>query len=357
MDFSAMGCRVVQINTTSQLELVLNCLGGEKDLKMKQDLTINEKLIEKGKTLTLVGKEMVTRTWQVEKEIKEKHCVTDEGEYVPPVDLAFVNMDVANQAIAGIAAAEEQKKKQRLAEEQRELEEEDEQEDEEILKEAGDLSYKLQQRIWQAVETQVDDVRKDNEHFVSGGAPKRLEVQEVSKKSSEPKERPISRYMTSDPDKKGVRKVYLEDPEVVSVEKESIEVSFSMNYYTVRVKTANGPMVLGPIDCGYICPEECSWRFSQGKRLTLTLAPTPAGKIEAERKEMLERMKANAQKPKPAQSGPPASAESVSKAADLTAARPEPEKTTKEDNITLYMGALVVLLAVLLALYRSSFQR
>merc|ERR1712039_678509 len=78
------------------------------------------------------------------------------------------------------------------------------------------------------------------------------------------------------------RKVYIEDPDVVASEQSSINVQFWATSYSVRVETDSEPLVLGPVECGHIDKQSCSWRFTKGKRLTLVLAknmekryPTP----------------------------------------------------------------------------------
>merc|ERR1712176_887127 len=77
--------------------------------------------------------------------------------------------------------------------------------------------------------------------------------------------------MMSEPDKKGIRKVYIEDPEVVSCDESCISVQFLQTSYVVRVETGSEPLVLGPVEVGHIDKQSSSWRLSQGKRLTLVI--------------------------------------------------------------------------------------
>lgn len=97
--------------------------------------------------------------------------------------------------------------------------------------------------------------------------------------------------MTAEPDDRGVVKVYIDDPDVANASKESISVSFSMKTYTVRIKSSP-PLVLGPVECDVIDPERSTWRLSPGKRLTLSLMLSEAGKINHKNKKRWDELEA-----------------------------------------------------------------
>lgn len=72
--------------------------------------------------------------------------------------------------------------------------------------------------------------------------------------------------------RKKKQKVYITDEDVVNCEQSRIKVDFKQTSYSVKVNSDSATYVLGPIQCGHILPSECSWKFSKGKRLTITLS-------------------------------------------------------------------------------------
>merc|ERR1712048_147519 len=109
-----------------------------------------------------------------------------------------------------------------------------------------------------------------------------------------------------------------------------------------RVETQDGPMVLGPVDCGHIDPHESSWRFSSGKRLTITLAPTEARKAEGVMKRDWERKQAEAK------------AEAMKTAVETESAKEDvtPATYTHANPIShraLFAGGILVAIVAMLA--------
>jgi len=266
LDTSNLGVVCVKIRKVSELKLIIDNL--DDDLVLKTDLLLGEKLLDEGKQLGLIGKEVVDSLVKLEANIKEHHVLNGQGRYEPAIDLSFLNMsnmkDSCNQLRKQMQKQDEEKRKKEQEELQAKLDEEDLRENELLLQEAGDLSYKVPARDWVAPETQ--------EEF----HPKPLPSDEALKLKKT--ERRITRYMTAEPDDKGIVKVYIDDPDVANAAKENISVSFSMKTYTVRVKSTP-PLLLGPVECDVIDPDRSTWRLSQGKRLTLSLMLSEAGKI------------------------------------------------------------------------------
>lgn len=290
-DASNLGVVCVKIRKVSELKLIIDNLND--DLVLKSDLLIGEKLLDEGKQMGLIGKEVVDSLVQLEAHIKEHHVLNGQGRYEPAIDLSFLNMsnmkDSCKQLKEQMRKQDEEKRRKEQEELQAQLDEEDLRENQQLLQEAGDLSYKVPTRDWVAPNTQ--------EH------PKALPSDEPLKVNKT--ERRITRYMTAEPDDKGIVKVYIDDPDVSNASKENISVSFSMRTYTVRVKSSP-PLLLGPVECDVIDPDRSTWRLSPGKRLTLSLMLSEAGKINQQNKkrwdELQAKMKAEKEK-----GGPPAS--------------------------------------------------
>ncbi|CAK8995514.1 unnamed protein product [Durusdinium trenchii] len=209
----------------AELKLIVDNLNDE--LVLTTDLLLGEKLLDEGKQLGLIGQELVESLPQLELKIKEKHLLNSQSRYEPPIDLSFLNMscmkDSCKQLKQQMQQQDEDKRKKEQAELQAQLDEEDLRENEQLLQEAGDLSYKIPERDWVAPCQQES-------------SPKPLEPEESLKMKKS--ERRITRYMTAEPDDRGVVKVYIDDPDVANASKESISVSFSMKTYTVRIKSS-----------------------------------------------------------------------------------------------------------------------
>eukprot|EP00439_Symbiodinium_sp_Y106_P073877 s1003_g14.t1 len=248
LDASSFGVVCVKVRTANDLKLIMDALTPE--LILTQDLIINDKVLDEGKQLGLLGKEMVESRLQLEQLISEGYTL-DHGRYEPVIDLSFLNMssmkDSCSQIRTQMQKQEEDKRKQDQAKLQAELDEEDTREDQQLLQEAGDLSYKVPAREWDG-------------QFAQDSSPQK--VASGLKLEAKVTEQRITRYMTAEPDDKGVVKVYIDDPDVANASKESIHVSFSMSTYTVRVGTSPC-LVLGPVDCGVIDQEASSWRLSK----------------------------------------------------------------------------------------------
>eukprot|EP00913_Durusdinium_trenchii_P003350 g3100.t2 len=213
------------VRKASELKLIVDNLNDEPRLKGMGSLVRHWSFP--------LGQELVESLPQLELKIKEKHLLNSQSRYEPPIDLSFLNMSCMK-------------------------ENQDLRENEQLLQEAGDLSYKIPERDW------VAPCQQENRKLST----KRGHVgccQIIDR---------ITRYMTAEPDDRGVVKVYIDDPDVANASKESISVSFSMKTYTVRIKSSP-PLVLGPVECDVIDPERSTWRLSPGKRLTLRVASNP----------------------------------------------------------------------------------
>ncbi|CAE7331415.1 ANKRD17 [Symbiodinium pilosum] len=350
LDASSFGVVCVKVRTANDLKLIMDALTPE--LTLTQDLIINDKVLEEGKQLGLLGKEMVDSRMQLEQLISEAHNLDEQGRYDPVIDMSFLNMssmkDSCSQIQKQMQKQEEDKRKQEQAQLQAELDEEDMREDKQLLEEAGDLSYKIPKREWDSQFVQDSSPQK-----VASGRPN-LEAKTTEKR--------ITRYMTAEPDDKGVVKVYIDDPDVANASKDNISVTFSMSTYTVRVASSPS-LVLGPIECGVIDPEESSWRLSQGKRLTLSLVLSEAGKNNFQQKKRWEEFEAKvkAQKEKKKEEGDDV-AEPPARPAPVAPAAPEgpppmmPIDTPGASYRNLGLAGLVALLAVLIGLWLSSRQ-
>ncbi|CAE7473865.1 ANKRD17 [Symbiodinium natans] len=346
LDASSFGVVCVKVRTANDLKLIMDALTPE--LILTQDLIINDKVLDEGKQLGLLGKEMVESRLQLEQLISEGYTLDERGRYEPVIDLSFLNMssmkDSCSQIQKQMRKQDEDKRKQEQAKLQAELDEEDTREDEQLLQEAGDLSYKVPTREWDNQFAQDDAPKK-----VAGNSPN-LEAKITEKR--------ITRYMTAEPDDKGVVKVYIDDPDVANASQESIHVTFSMSTYTVRI-TASPSLVLGPVDCGVIDPEASSWRLSKGKRLTLSLVLSEAGKINFQQKKRWEEFEAKvkAEKERKKQAGedeaePPA--RPVPVAPDAPEGPPPMMPIdTPTSNRNLLIACFVALLAVLMGLWLS----
>ncbi|CAE7641752.1 ANKRD17 [Symbiodinium necroappetens] len=172
---------------------------------------------------------MVESRLQLEQLISEGYTLDERGRYEPVIDLSFLNMssmkDSCSQIRTQMQKQEEDKRKQEQAKLQAELDEEDTREDQQLLQEAGDLSYKVPTREWDS-------------QFAQDNSPQKVADRGLCKLEAKVTEQRITRYMTAEPDDKGVVKVYIDDPDVANASKESIHVSFTMSTYTVRVGTS-----------------------------------------------------------------------------------------------------------------------
>jgi len=346
LDASSFGVVCVKVRTANDLKLIMDALTPE--LILTQDLIINDKVLDEGKQLGLLGKEMVESRLQLEQLISEGYTL-DHGRYEPVIDLSFLNMssmkDSCSQIRTQMQKQEEDKRKQEQAKLQAELDEEDTREDQQLLQEAGDLSYKVPAREWDS-------------QFAQDSSPQK--VASGLKLEAKVTEQRITRYMTAEPDDKGVVKVYIDDPDVANASKESIHVSFSMSTYTVRVGTSPC-LVLGPVDCGVIDQEASSWRLSKGKRLTLSLVLSEAGKLNFQQQKRWEEFEAKmkAEKERKKQAGEDA-AEPPARPAPVAPDAPEgpppmmPVDTPNVSNRNLLAACFVALVAVLLSLWLSS---
>eukprot|EP00403_Amphidinium_massartii_P021561 CAMPEP_0178393334 /NCGR_PEP_ID=MMETSP0689_2-20121128/12132_1 /TAXON_ID=160604 /ORGANISM="Amphidinium massartii, Strain CS-259" /LENGTH=326 /DNA_ID=CAMNT_0020013919 /DNA_START=80 /DNA_END=1056 /DNA_ORIENTATION=- len=324
VDASGLGTTVVYMRTEKDLTTIIKALKSEEELVLTYDLIIDDKILDEGKTLCLLGKEMMKSITHLKVQIAQNHTLNDRGGFRPPVQLAFANMAGVGDSAKQITRQIKEKDEEKLAKERAAEEEADREEDRKLIEEAGDLSYSyaFKGRDWNAPEVAAaEDTRRGNERFVSGGDPRKLaEVKPASSEGTSSKlERMISKYMTAEPNAEGVQKVYIEDPEVIQCKKEDIQVTFSADFYNVRVNAPSAVLVLGPVNCGRIDHVASSWRLSPGKRLTLTLAATTETKTEARMKREWEEKQAklkaaeeSGQKPKAAVQDAPAS-NSVSK--------------------------------------------
>lgn len=304
-DASNLGVVCVKIRKVSELKLIIDNLND--DLVLKTDLLIGEKLLDEGKQMGLIGKEVVESLVQLEAHIKEHHVLNGQGRYDPAIDLSFLNMsnmkDSRKQLKEQMRKQDEEKRRKEQEDLQAQMDEEDLRENQQLLQEAGDLSYKVPTRDWVAPNIQ--------EEF----HPKPLPSDEPLKINKT--ERRITRYMTAEPDDKGIVKVYIDDPDVANASKENISVSFSMRTYTVRVKSSP-PLLLGPVECDVIDPDRSTWRFSPGKRLTLSLMLSEAGKINQQNKKRWDELQAKmkAEKEEKGSSGSTAAAKVEPKPAE-----------------------------------------
>lgn len=251
--------------------------------------------------------EVVESLVELEAHIKEHHVLNGQGRYDPAIDLSFLNMsnmkDSCKQLKEQMRKQDEEKRRKEQEDLQAQMDEEDLRENQQLLQEAGDLSYKVPTRDWVAPNIQ--------EEF----HPKPLPSDEPLKINKT--ERRITRYMTAEPDDKGIVKVYIDDPDVANASKENISVSFTMRTYTVRVKSSP-PLLLGPVECDVIDPDRSTWRFSPGKRLTLSLMLSEAGKINQQNKKRWDELQAKmkAEKEEKGSSGSTAAAKVEPKPAE-----------------------------------------
>jgi len=283
-----LGTCVVYVYTEKDLNLIINTLKSEEELVLLGDLIISDKILDEGKNLCLLGKEAIKSITHLRVMIAQSHTLNDRGGFRPPIQLAFANMSCVGDSAKAISQQIKDKDDEKLAKEREAEEEADKEEDRQIIESAGDLSYSyaFKGRDWQAPEdTAAEDARAGNERFVKGGEPQKLKEEPKVAEPVEAKvEKRITKYMTAEPDAKGARKVYIEDPDVVQCNKADIEVSFSADFYSVRVNAPTAILVLGPVDCGRIDHVASTWRLSPGKRLTLTLASTSETQTEARMK-------------------------------------------------------------------------
>ncbi|CAJ1349626.1 unnamed protein product [Effrenium voratum] len=319
---------VVGETTPSVEKLIPATRPVSEELVLTKDLIINDKLLDEGKQLGLIGKEMVESLAQLEHHILEYHTLNDKGRYEPVIDLSFLNMssmkDSCQQIKKQMQQKEESKRKEEQAEMQAKLEEEDLWESQQLLQEAGDLSYKIPKREWIADAQEATPTPLATASAVSSGKA----------------ERRITRYMTAEPDDRGIAKVYIDDPEVANAPRESIDVSFSMSTYAVRVRSTP-PLVLGPVDCGVIDPEASSWRLSQGKRLTLSLMLSEAGKINQQNKKRWEEFQAKMKSEKESKNDAAVGKEVE---ADAHAAEMLPAAKPASERYRLHVMALLIAL-------------
>eukprot|EP00930_Biecheleria_cincta_P059189 TRINITY_DN44943_c0_g1_i1.p1 TRINITY_DN44943_c0_g1~~TRINITY_DN44943_c0_g1_i1.p1 ORF type:complete len:360 (+),score=78.41 TRINITY_DN44943_c0_g1_i1:74-1153(+) len=355
VDASAFGTCCVKVYTEKDMQLILDSMKSEEDLCLTQDLIISDKVLDEGKSLALIGRTSVKNMKELKAEISAEHRLNERKRYEPPVDLAFVNMAAVSGSCDQIKAQLDQKDKDKRDAEASEENEEPEIEEEEP--DPGEVSYKLPDREWVVPETAAGDTREGNHGYVKGGAPQRLE--EASKMGPATAagaitEKPITSYMTSEANSKGVVKVYIEDEGVIDCDKSKITVLFSMNSYHVRAHVQPSTILfLGPVECGVIDPDTSSWKLSPGKRLTISLVLSEAGKNEALQKQRWEAIQAKAK----AKKEQAKDSESASSREEQAPAVPVPDNKSTEDEdperrliMMLAAGVFVALCAILVAL-------
>jgi len=318
------------------------------DLVLTTNLIINDKVLDEGKQLGLLGKEMIESRAQLERLIDEGHKLNERERFEPPIDLSFLNMstmkDSCSQIKKQMQHQDEEKRKQEQARLQAEMEEEEIREDEQLLQEAGDLSYKVPARNWET------PVAQDSSPQIVDRSGQRLEAKTTEQR--------ITRYMTAEPDDKGIVKVYIDDPDVANASKDLISVSFSMKTYMVRVNTSPA-LILGPVECGVIDPEASSWRLSKGKRLTLSLVLSEAGRLNFQQQKRWEEIQAKmkAEKERRKEAGEDLAAPPAPRGEPAAPEGPPPMMPVETDSApsrSLLISCLVALLAVLVGLWLST---
>lgn len=281
VDASALGTKCMTLRTKKDLEILFGALGGSDGLLLTKDVTLGIgdgiDFVDEGLSLAMVGQKCVKDGEEARAEFKNQHgLINESGRFQKGVKVAFCNMGCMDDATKGIAQnIKEKDEKDKRAKEEEEERQRQAEEAAEIAS-CGDLSYVPKTKEWVIPETVGDDARKADASLVSGGSPQRLETTElpqaITSDANKTKVRNITKYMVTEPDAKGMRKVYIEDPEVVECDEAQVFVKFLSTSYAVRVGTGSQPLVLGPVECGHIEARACSWRLSKGKRLTLTLA-------------------------------------------------------------------------------------
>lgn len=276
VDASAMDTVCVKVKNKKDMEYVLSHLH-EDSLHVAKDLNYNYEFVEEGRSLAMIEEEVCVSRKDFLRQIG-KRVVTEDGTYRPVVSLAFINMPSVGKACKELAlkiGANDKERKKKNGEE-----DEDDVEIEEVedLDLGGKQSYYYNdpKRKWVEPEVTGEDSRTGEAGVVTGGAPAHLETLDTPVFKPKPKKdefRPVKSYSTGEIDeRKGIQKVYIEDPEVVNSDESNISFKFLQFAYTLRVEVpGNTPLVLGPVDCGHINPDASTWKLSKGKRLTVTL--------------------------------------------------------------------------------------
>lgn len=311
VDASAMGTVCMKIKHKRDMELLLDSIGGENGLELMKDLTIgdadNMDLIDAGKSWAMVNDKAFTNLEEGVAELRQAHgLIAANGRFQRTVKLAFFNMKAVNCSVGDLAGKlkdqdEAKKKKEKDEAEAEEARLEAEEDAKDI---GGTLSYYPTARDWNVDQTAENDTRGQNPNVVAGGAPKCLESsqEKVLKRDKTSKDyRPMTKYMTGEPNRFGDFKVYVEDPDVIIASESSISVDFKTKSYTVRCETGAIPVVLGPVECGQLDIKASSWKLSPGKRLTISLvkARTDA-RNRTEEQQVADAMAASAKKNDPA---------------------------------------------------------
>jgi len=277
----------VKVCTKKDMDLIIaSCDWSGGAGVLTKDLIICDKFLDEGKTLMLMDNEGVDNLQQVGLKLYRDHPINDKGSHEPPVGLAFGQgdalKDTAQDIKTKIDADDAEKKAKEKAEEEARLEAEFWADTNDVNVPKG--SYYVKSREWAAPETteEIVDTRKGDDRYVSGGPPKQLNglaaaaaAAANANASTVPVKPPrkITGYMATERDKQGRGKVYIDEPEVIKCDESQIQVKFEHNSYYVRVELEDGDvMTLGPVNCGLIGPNYCSWKLSKGKRLTITLA-------------------------------------------------------------------------------------
>jgi hypothetical protein len=286
MNADSLGIVCVTVRTVRDMDFIIKgSIDGKDGPVMNTYLIIDDKVLDEGKTLMMVGEKMVKTLDALQKELEASHTVyigkDGNQRYDPPVKLAFLDAKSTSDTVSNIAKNIGENEKKKKDKEMAELEAEYWADTNDIQVPKG--SYLVQTKEW----TVPEGVKVDF-------TPQRLETEAKDAPApaapGRPAPRKITRYATSEANARGARKVYIEEPEVVDCEEEQIEVRFRLDSYFVQVTLANGEQLcLGPCSCGLIDPAASSWKLSKGKRLTLSLEKDSKGerdRREYEKKKM-----------------------------------------------------------------------
>mmetsp|Transcript_90168 Transcript_90168/g.254309 ORF Transcript_90168/g.254309 Transcript_90168/m.254309 type:complete len:322 (+) Transcript_90168:86-1051(+) len=292
VDASSLGTACVTAYRTQDIEFILDAVAGEEDLSLTRDLILRETILDEGRSLALVGEQVVKSVAEVRAELKRSHTWDDAGKYTPPVVLAFVQMSAMRTLCADLGA--KMKDDDKIAREQEQAKLEAAEYAELRLDE---VRYSMKSKEWIVPETVGEDTRQGDERIVAGGAPRQLEADAKTVIRQRRPPQKITAFSTAEKNDKGIVKVYIEDQGVANADEARISVTFMADAYSVRVEPPEGDanaaaLTLGPVTCGALEVEQSSWRLSKGKRLTISLAMQRQSR--ADPKVMMELSKARA---------------------------------------------------------------
>lgn len=256
----------------ADMQLVIDALREERgSLVLKTDLILNDVLLDEGKSLAMVGKNGVNSIAELRKELETNHPL-ENGKYRPRVEMAFClmsAMDIMCQDLKGKIGARKEADDAKA---------EEDADPDSRLDPNERVSYKLEDRNWRPPENaSADDTRIGNSRIVDGGAPQCLQVSPMpSALRHRAAAKRIGKIMTTEPDDAGLRKVYIEDQDVVDCDESCITVKFTEHSYHVRVEAPGGALEHGPEEMGEVDVTRSRWRLKRGKRLTITVAKRSA---------------------------------------------------------------------------------